>query len=930
MATESSFLSYLVGKAANCNRDCSVEVLVRPPCKSHCSQRGATRSADLRDLESKSSLPVVVSLVGETSHLRQPCPYPDTPYSLVLFLIIWKLGNWLTEPNWNMIGKKFDVQVDEDWQQDQNQIVLLFKFGKIAEEISRILLGFDEKEIIFYTEDKFTLKKFKLYDSIRPKEFDTDWDGDRLKVTLTKTYFNYSWIKLLSVENERSNAVLFNGDAKEKNITLSYLSHDWKDSNEDLEMSITVFIKNLIKKDLDIDFGLRNLRVKFRTRDNAFLSQHPNSSETTTFIWEIYLCHTILPSKSSYSPLDDGIQIIMHKEVAGLWHNLEQALYDRSISKGQPIFASIDIPLQILRNSQLGDYDDAVNDLKIVRDGMTGLNNLGNTCFMNSILQCMSNTRPLRDFFLECDLRNEINYDNPLGSKGAIVAAFAVLIRTLWCGKYHSYSPSKLKSLVAAKATQFMGYAQQDAQEFMAYLLDGLHEDLNRVRNKPLTQVVEGAGRPDEEVANEAWMVHRKRNDSLIVDYFFGQFKSVLICPECDKKSTTFDPFMVLPLPIPAVKVPIKVIPVINNFPGTGIQKTFMVEKGATVRSLKVEISLWIKDIHPNDFVLIGIYADDRCKLLTDKDQLSYMTRYDVLYACDCRSDSPVGKEENVIKIPLIQRVLRPPSVHKCNACYKDESNGNLKRCSKCESVAYCDLECQRKDWEFHKRNCARTPTVIGLPAILAIPETQLSLPNLLNEAFKVGIKSVTVYKDDVEMTTYSADEMDIKCPESAPFTLVPAPIFRLSAKDVDFYKENGDVNIEDIAQFYLDWNNSHNQIRIENRSAISSDYEEGIEFDKTTMLYDCLKLFTVPEILLPEEACGLDLRDFISDSASTNSNESYIYDLYAVVNHYGGLMGGHYTAFARFPLGKNGENFSKTVYLIYIDIFDMKALTIE
>lgn len=54
------------------------------------------------------------------------------------------------------------------------------------------------------------------------------------------------------------------------------------------------------------------------------------------------------------------------------------------------------------------------------------------------------------------------------------------------------------QAIVASKASQFTGYAQHDAQEFMAFLLDGLHEDLNRIQNKPYTETVDSDGRPDE------------------------------------------------------------------------------------------------------------------------------------------------------------------------------------------------------------------------------------------------------------------------------------------------------------------------------------------------------------------------------------------------------------------------------------------------
>lgn len=92
----------------------------------------------------------------------------------------------------------------------------------------------------------------------------------------------------------------------------------------------------------------------------------------------------------------------------------------------------------------------------------------------------------------------EINYNNPLGTGGRLAIGFAVLLRALWKGTHHAFQPSKLKAIVASKASQFTGYAQHDAQEFMAFLLDGLHEDLNRIQNKPYTETVDSDGRPDE------------------------------------------------------------------------------------------------------------------------------------------------------------------------------------------------------------------------------------------------------------------------------------------------------------------------------------------------------------------------------------------------------------------------------------------------
>uniref|UniRef100_A0A8B9LH89 Ubiquitin carboxyl-terminal hydrolase n=1 Tax=Astyanax mexicanus TaxID=7994 RepID=A0A8B9LH89_ASTMX len=186
--------------------------------------------------------------------------------------------------------------------------------------------------------------------------------------------------------------------------------------------------------------------------------------------------------------------------------------------------------------------------------GVCGLTNLGNTCFMNSALQCLSNTPPLTEYFLKNLFLGELNFTNPLGMKGEIAEAYADVIKQMWSGRHYSVVPRIFKTKVGHFASQFLGYQQHDSQELLSFLLDGLHEDLNRVKNKEYIELRDADGRPDQEVAEEAWRNHRRRNDSVIVDTFHGLFKSTLVCPECQKVSVTFDPFCYLSVPLPISK----------------------------------------------------------------------------------------------------------------------------------------------------------------------------------------------------------------------------------------------------------------------------------------------------------------------------------------------------------------------------------------
>ena len=113
---------------------------------------------------------------------------------------------------------------------------------------------------------------------------------------------------------------------------------------------------------------------------------------------------------------------------------------------------------------------------------LTGLRNLGNSCYMNSVLQCLFATFPMAKYILNSYYLDDINKTNPLGTGGRIAEELAVLIRVAYCGKYRSVSPYEFKRTIGRFAPEFGGTKQQDSQEFLLVLLDQFHEDTNRVR----------------------------------------------------------------------------------------------------------------------------------------------------------------------------------------------------------------------------------------------------------------------------------------------------------------------------------------------------------------------------------------------------------------------------------------------------------------
>ncbi|XP_063926575.1 ubiquitin carboxyl-terminal hydrolase 2-like isoform X2 [Zophobas morio] len=202
-------------------------------------------------------------------------------------------------------------------------------------------------------------------------------------------------------------------------------------------------------------------------------------------------------------------------------------------------------------NDESNSYDKYSSPVKT--QGLNGLKNIGNTCFMNSVIQCLSNTKLLLEYLLQDHYVGDINTSTS-GMKGALIKSFVEVIKKLWSqdASDRVVNTTSLKSQIQRFAPRFIGYAQQDAQEFLRYLLEGLHEDVNRVKEKPkpiLTEIDEKLS--DSEKSSESWNRYLRMDNSKIVDYFVGQLKSTLKCTHCGHCSVTFDPFWDLSLPIP-------------------------------------------------------------------------------------------------------------------------------------------------------------------------------------------------------------------------------------------------------------------------------------------------------------------------------------------------------------------------------------------
>jgi ubiquitin C-terminal hydrolase len=201
-----------------------------------------------------------------------------------------------------------------------------------------------------------------------------------------------------------------------------------------------------------------------------------------------------------------------------------------------------------------------------IKSGLNGLKNIGNTCYMNSIIQILSSCKDIRNYFLDNNHINIIiNKNKEIEINKYLCYQIGKVIHNLWNGT-KEYIPNEFKFIFGQKIELFQGSEQQDSLEALLCILNTMHNEIelpidiifNEKINNTNYILDKNYDGNDKIIKSLRSFYSEIKNNSIIKEKFLGLQHSKISCTHCNNCSHTFDPILTLTLSFPDI-VPKKI-----------------------------------------------------------------------------------------------------------------------------------------------------------------------------------------------------------------------------------------------------------------------------------------------------------------------------------------------------------------------------------
>lgn len=568
----------------------------------------------------------------------------------------------------------------------------------------------------------------------------------------------------------------------------------------------------------------------------------------------------------------------------------------------------------------------------------SGLENIGNTCFMNATLQCLSSTPMLKEYFISNEFQKHMRADQKVAGE------FASLLSAMVKSSKGYVAPTAFKKALEKYAPRFIGYEHQDAHELLAVLLDGLHEDLNICPEKsdPKAPVPEG-----QDVGESEWHKHRSKHTSVIADLFDGQQRIVTECNTCHSASSIYEAFRYVMLPVPVTeyrKLNISVVllgaPAILRF-SVLVHKAALVQSAInTLASQHPTLTAQHKIDWDHGLVLAEVYMSRIHRFIDSSSQVSDFRSEDKLFAfqIDQAANTTSSLRGNSMDLNISSSLAISSNVSNTVVGSPAVVHTLETEPTTCHNF-FAQIIHRREVVVKRSRKPVSKREVFGLPLVIAIN------PRWSGQQVLAAVKaqvhrfvSSTAPRNSAYVVRVTSPD-GTTCSGCGKASCAGCAITGSSTAPIRFKGSWLYLAVDWVSDSYYDASSEvpSDTVNRNEPKPVARTRTSGV-----CHLYDCFDAYTATESMSGEnkwfcekcneksdadrriswhmapdvlvvllkrfqfthagfEKIGVPITFPVSDlELRTKGSEQETYDLYGVVNHYGSLSSGHYTAMCR------------------------------